>query len=209
MRRDACGRLRQIGAPDGGRRHGSRPRAARTVAEPDSRRRHRAGRRLDAGRQARRRRRARGERVRARSRSSALAVRAAEWRRPRRRDGGARQQRRSQGHQTVRHGPGDEESRLRDAERRSHHAAARLGWRRRARAAHDVHRGLAFAVRHGARRRRLLRRQHGRSGAVRLLARRDDADGPRHTRSRSCRRARSTTTGRRTSSRAATARGST
>ena len=60
------------------------------------------------------------------------------------------------------------------AERQPHHAAARRRRRRRCRDAHGVPRGPQFALRHGARRQRSLRRQHrcGRALPVHGRARR-------------------------------------
>ena len=57
-----------------------------------------------------------------------------------------------------------------DAERQPHHAAARCRRRRRRRDAHRVPRGAELAVRHGAGRQRLLRRQHRCGRALPLLA---------------------------------------
>ena len=65
---------------------------------------------------------------------------------------------------------GDEEGRRRRAERQPHHAAARRRRRRRGRDAHGLPAGPELAVRHGAGRRRLLRRQHRRGGALPLRA---------------------------------------
>ena len=84
------------------------------------------------------------------------------------------------------------------AERESHHASARCGWRRRRRDAHRVLHGSEFAVRHGTRRQRLLRRRT-RMPCVRFPY----TDGATQIssparKSWSCRRARSITTGPRT-----------
>ena len=66
----------------------------------------------------------------------------------------------------------------RGAERESHHAAARRGWRRRRRDAQRCScKGLQLAVRHGARRQRLLRRRT--PTRVRALPVRDGRDAHR------------------------------
>ena len=100
-------------------------------------------------------------------------------------------------------------SRRRRAEREPHHAAARRRRRRRRRDAHGVPRGAELAVRHGARRRRPLRRQHRRGRALPVPARRDDDHRDADEGRRPAGRPDRITTGPRTSSRAATASSST
>ena len=95
------------------------------------------------------------------------------------------------------------------AEREPDHAAARRRRRRQRRVAHRLPREPALAVRHGAGRQRLLRRQHGRRSSASRTSRARPASTPRRRRSPRCRAGRSTTTGPRTSSPATTARAST
>ena len=93
------------------------------------------------------------------------------------------------------------------AEREPHHAAARCRRRRRRGDAHGLPREPELAVRHGAGRQRPLRRQHRRAACASPTRRAQTAHRrPRRPRSSTCPAGRSTITGRRTSSRAATAR---
>ena len=112
--------------------------------------------------------RARGQRLCGRPRSSPLDRGAAQWRRADRR-----------GHEPgppaevdlrLRHGHHDATRRRHGGERQPHHAVARLRWRRRGGNPRGVSGRPEPALRHGARRRHLLRRQHRRRGGLSLHA---------------------------------------
>ena len=136
--------------------------------------------------------------LRSRSRSSALALRAAERRRARcgnQRAGASRGQERDQG---LLHEQGAEEGRRRHAERESHHLAARRRRRRQGRIPQRVPEGPQFAVRHGAGRQRLLRREHRRGHALQVPRRLPRSSTAPARRSPTCRRGRSIITGPRT-----------
>ncbi len=103
----------------------------------DPHRAHRRGARLDAGRHAAGGAGAVDQALRHRPRPSALAARAAQRRRARRRDQRPAQARGRQGHQGLDHEEGDGARRRRRAERQPHHPAAR---RRRRRHRRDAQR---------------------------------------------------------------------
>ena len=157
---------------------------------------HGAG--LGRRRQAGGRRRPHGHRLRDRPRPSALAHRAAQRRRPRRRDQRAAEAGGRQGSQGLGDEAADEARRRRHAERRPDHAPARRQGRRQRRVAQRLPRAAALAVRHGAGRQRLLRRQLRRDRALPLCRRRDPHRRRGDDASRRCRPGRSTTTGPRT-----------
>ena len=118
-----------------------------------------------------------GQRLRRRPQASALDPRAAERRRADRRGAGRRRARSappSTTPSTARCGAPPP-----SAQPQPHHAAARRRRRRRGRGARDLPRQAAPALRHGAGRRHLLRRQHRRRRGLPLHAGRDPHHRPR------------------------------
>ena len=167
------------------------------LADPD--RQHRARERLAGRRRAAAGARRGGARLRQRARPSALALRAAERRRAGRRDQRAAERPTTSAGMRgwvmkqvmKRAGAGVPSANritlLRDADGDGV-AEMRIG----------VPRGPELAVRHGAGRQRLLRRQHRRAAALSLRAGRDADRRARHAASSTCPAGRSTITGPRT-----------
>ncbi len=152
-------RLRQVCADERARRHRPESGIAGAAETVDPHARYRARRRLERRRQTDRRAGLRRERLRHRLRSSALAIRTAQRRRTGRRNQCAAASGRRQRPEGRSERRGDETRRRRHAQRQPHHAAARCRRRRRRRNAHRIPAEPDVAVRHGADRRHLLRRQ--------------------------------------------------
>ena len=124
-------------------------------------------------------RRPRGQRLRLRARSSALALCAAQRRRAGRRNQRSGAAGRHTRHQGLRLQDGAEARGLRRAERQPHHAAARRRWRWHRGNPHHLPARAQLAVRHGARRPRLLCGEHGCGDAVFLRRGRHDTSARR------------------------------
>jgi hypothetical protein len=177
-------RVRREGAP--ARLRGHR-RAAHAAAAADVD--HPARQRRDRERLARRRHAARGRGhegrgVRDRPPAPALALRPAERRRPGGRDERAAAPRRQQGPQGLVLQALPEEGGRGRTQREPHLAPARRRRRRRRGDADGLRERAQRSVRHGARRRDLLRREQRRHRELPLRARRDGGPGPGHARGR-------------------------